>query len=263
MKTAQLTGMVGRLPLISSCLRWCANQYAEGSIVKISQGHAAGFLWKRHHRYVNGYWIGHYEFPIQEALQRELKPGNTFYDVGANAGFFTLVAARLVGQQGKCIAFDPSPDNHASISEQIQLNGLSNCTAVMEAVAEKSGIAKFSFSSPGSSQGHLGESAKGEQQLEVDVTTLDVASERSGKPDFIKLDIEGGEAAALRGAARILRDIRPGWLIELHGAPCEQEVKKLLVAAGYCFCDLSGISIHPNQILPNHFVARPAKAPAG
>src|SRR5260221_11618282 len=130
MKTAQLTSFVGRLPLISSCLRWYASHYVEGSVIRIRQGHAAGFLWKRHHRYVNGYWIGHYEFPIQEALKRELKLGDTFYDVGANAGFFTLVAARLIGPQGKCVAFDPSPDNYASVTEQIQLNSLNNCTAV-------------------------------------------------------------------------------------------------------------------------------------
>src|SRR5437773_1206262 len=201
--------MVGHVPLISSCLRWLANQYAEGSIVKIRQGNAAGYLWKRHHRYVNGYRIGHYEFPIQQALRNELKPDDTFYDVGANAGFFTLVAVRTVGPQGRCVAFDPSPENYASISEQIQLNALSNCAAVMEAVSDIGGKAAFSYTTPGSSQGYLGESVKGERQVEVKVTTLDDASERFGKPHFIKMDIEGAEAKALRGATKILRDIRP------------------------------------------------------
>src|SRR5262249_30228384 len=153
-----------------------------------------------HHRYVNGYWIGHYEFSIQEALKRELKLGHTFYDVGANAGFFTLVAAGLVGSQGKCVAFDPSPDNYTSITEQIQLNALNHCTVVKQAIADFTGRAKFFFAMPGSAQGHLGESRNGEQHVEVEVTTFDEACGRFGKPDFIKMDIEGAEVKALQGA---------------------------------------------------------------
>jgi FkbM family methyltransferase len=86
--------------------------------------------------------------------------------VVANAGFFTLVAARLVGPHGKCVAFDPSPDNHVSITEQIQLNTLSHCTPVKHAIGDYAGKSKFSFAAPGSAQAHLGESRNGEQEVE-------------------------------------------------------------------------------------------------
>ncbi len=250
--------LAGRVPVLGSLLRSFARRYAEGSVVEIKQGLAAGLRWRRHHRYVNGYWIGHYELPIQEALRRELSPGQTFYDVGANAGFFTLVAARLVGAQGKCVAFDPLPDNIESIREQVELNALSHCAVVPEAVSEQPGTASFSFASAGDSQGHLGGSRRpGERAIEVKVTTLDVAMADHGAPHLVKVDVEGAEAQVLKGAATLLSKARPNWLIELHGPECERDVKRILSAHGYRFFDLHGQELPPEADLPHHFLAKP------
>jgi FkbM family methyltransferase len=256
MITTRVITSVGRIPWLGRALRWYASQYPENSVVEIRHGHAAGLLWRRHHRYVNGYWIGQYELPVQEALKRELKPGHTFFDIGANAGFFTLVAARLVGASGRCIAFEPSRDNCASIREQIAVNSLCHCCVVREAISDRVGSAFFSFAANGSATAHLGEPGKGERQSAVKVTTLDGACARFGKPDFIKMDIEGAEVPALKAAFHTLRNLRPGWLIELHGSECEREVKLLLREAGYAFFDLQGIALNPSRILPNHFIAR-------
>src|SRR4051812_14269184 len=125
---AKLIELVGKMPLLGPALRRMAHNFPEGSVVEISSGAAAGFRWRRHHRYVNGYWLGQYELHIQEELKSCIKPGQTVFDIGANAGFFTLVAARLVGAAGKVIAFDPLPDNIQSIQEQLDLNSLINCT---------------------------------------------------------------------------------------------------------------------------------------
>src|SRR5581483_2433575 len=107
MNSARIIQGLGRVPILGSALRSLARRYREGSVVTIKHGEAAGFRWKRHHRYLNGYWIGQYELEIQAALKRELRAGDTFFDVGANAGFFTLLASRFVGTEGKCVAFDP------------------------------------------------------------------------------------------------------------------------------------------------------------
>lgn len=256
MTKAQLTQFLGRVPLCGRALRWWANHFTEDSVVRIDQGHAAGFLWKRHHRYVNGYWIGHYELPIQDALVSELSEGDTFFDVGANAGFFTLVAARKVGPRGRCVAFDPSPHNHASIREQIELNGLTNCQAVMEAIAERDGKARFCFSAPGSPTGHLGASQEGEAEVEVRLTTLDLAIGRFGVPSMVKMDIEGAEVLALKGAAELLRKARPRWLIELHGAACAEGVKAILRGAGYSFFWIDGSPVTDADTLPHHVITR-------
>jgi len=259
MITTRVITSIGRVPWLSRVIRWYAGQYPENSTVKIRHGQAVGLWWRRHHRYVHGYWIGHYELPIQEALKRELKPGHTFFDLGANAGFFSLVAARLVGARGRCVAVEPLPDNCANIHEQIEVNSLGQCSVVNEAISDFVGSAAFFFASAGSSMAHLGEARKGEQQVPVNVTTLDSICARFGKPDFIKMDIEGAEVQALKAAAHTLRDLRPGWLIELHGSECEREVKTLLQKARYGFFDLRGLALNPNQALPRHFIARPFK----
>lgn len=254
-----LTQLIGKVPLAGRALRWWANQYAEGSVVKIRQGNAANLFWKRHHRYINGYWIGHYEFPIQAALKRLLRAGDTFFDVGANAGFFTLMASTFVGSEGRCVAFDPSPENARSIGEQLALNSRKNCQVVMEAIADCEGNAKFSFVSAGSSEAHLGNSRDNEASIEVRVTTLDNAVRRFGNPDLIKMDVEGAEGLALAGADHVLNHIRPLWLIELHGIECEREVKQRMLAANYSFYSLNGEHIENNRSLPGHFVAQPTE----
>ena len=96
---------------MGSALRCYANRFEDGGVVRIATGYGAGMKWKRHHKHVNGYWTGQYEFAIQQALSRHLKDGHTFYDVGANAGFFSLVAARLVGPAGQVYSFEPLPEN--------------------------------------------------------------------------------------------------------------------------------------------------------
>jgi FkbM family methyltransferase len=255
---AALITFAGRVPLLGVVLRIVARGYPEGSVVKIKLGVASGFRWKRYHRYVNGYWIGHYEMPIQDVLRRELLAGQTFYDVGANAGFFTLVAARLVGAQGRCVAFDPLLGNIKTIREQVELNSLSHCVVVPEALGEHEGKASFFFLSAGVSQGHLGTNYHpGEQAIEVQVTTLDLAMSRYGAPHFVKMDVEGAEAQVLKGATKMLGTARPKWLIELHGTECEREVKRILAAHGYRFFDLNGQELPVESLLPHHFLAKP------
>ena len=256
MPSARLIETLGKVPLLSQALRWYARRYTEGSVVTIKSGEAAGFRWKRHHRYVNGYWLGQYELPLQQALKRELEPGDTFFDVGANAGFFTLIAARLVGPTGKCVAFDPAPANLASIREQIELNDLRSVTAVAEAISGSEGTATFSFMEEGNAMGHLGSSSSSEASITVPVTTFDKAAERFGRPSFIKMDIEGAEKDAIGGAKHLLQTIRPAWLIELHSPECERIVKGALRDAGYRFSTLEGHALNPDAELPHHFIAR-------
>jgi FkbM family methyltransferase len=246
------------MPVVGRALRWYAARYPDGSVVTIRTGLAGGYRWRRYRRYVNGYWIGQYELDIQHALQRELRPGDTFFDVGANAGFFTLVAARLVGPGGRCVAFDPAPENVASIREQIELNGLGHCTAMEQAVGAAAGRATFSFGTPGDSTGHLGETLSGEASTTVEVTTLDEAARRHGRPAFVKVDVEGAEVEVLRGAVDVLNTARPRWLIELHGDGQAAEVRTVMDRAGYALFTLDGTALPPTAARPKHVIARPA-----
>lgn len=106
---------------------------------------------------MNGYWIGQYELPIQNAIARELSEGDTFFDIGANAGFFSLVAAKRVGHRGKVFSFEPLPDNAECIREQFELNNLGYCQVIQEAMSLDIGTAMFFYDKPGTPTAHLGE----------------------------------------------------------------------------------------------------------
>ena len=118
MNRARLISFCGSIPLIGPSLRKIARRYPEGSVTTIKHGYLAGYRWRRSHRYVSAYWLGIYELPIQECLVRKLKPGNVFYDIGANAGFFSLLGSNCVGPEGRVFAFEPLPENIRSIRAQ-------------------------------------------------------------------------------------------------------------------------------------------------
>ena len=214
--------------------------------------------WRRSHRFVNGYWLGHYEVEVQEAIASELRPGDGFFDIGANAGFFTLVARRAVGSGGWCVAFEPDPDSCQSVKSQVELNGLTKCTVLQQAVAEAPGFLDFVRSTPGSSVGHLSP-RDGEQgeRVRVEVVTIDAACEKYGNPRLVKMDIEGAEFRALQGAKRTIEEIRPTWLIELHGTDVAEQVREVLYAARYRFFSLNGHEVPERASLPHHVLARP------
>ncbi len=254
-KAAFITRL-GRIPLVRTILRNVARWYREGSVVTIRNGLLAGTRWKRSHRYVNGYWIGIYELPIQECLARELKPGNVFYDIGANAGFFTLLGAKLVGPQGHVYAFEPLPENIRSIRDQISLNGIVNCMLAEAAVTDKAGRTEFSQGS-GLTQAHIRRPDEECGQVTVVKTvSLDEFVKGEPPPDFIKMDIEGAEYLALRGADRLIKGSNPPrFLIELHGN-ISQEVYRTLTEEGYIFFDLERSLVEPSK-LPHHVLACP------
>jgi hypothetical protein len=87
------------------------------------------------HAHIGSLAFGNLEQSVQEAMLRHLPKGGVFYDVGANVGFFALLAAHLVGvDEGQVYAFEPTPDNAAEIRSNIALNGLRNVTVVEKAV---------------------------------------------------------------------------------------------------------------------------------
>ena len=253
--SAAVVNALGRVPLLREALRRSAHAYREGSVVKLRVGHGAGLSWCRHHRYVNGYWLGNYELPVQEALHRLLRRDDVFYDVGANAGFFTLLASRFVGPRGRVYAFEPVPDSIGSIRDQIRVNSLANVTVVEKAVDRVAGSAAFSYDPAVNAVAHLGGPASGERQLVVETTTLDDFAAAAGFPHALKLDVEGAEVSVLEGAARVLES-RPRWLIELHGLEQGRGVVDILRKHDYTFETLSGSNAAAPEREP-HLVAIP------
>jgi FkbM family methyltransferase len=225
-------------------------------VVTIGSGHAQGLKWRRFHRYVNGYWIGQYELEMQNALVRQLKPGARFFDVGANAGFFSLIAAHTVGPTGSCVSFDPDPANQESISAQQQENGFIHWKSECCAISDRAGKLKFSSLKPGDPTARSQPPEASGTGFEANAITLDQACEKYGVPDVIKMDIEGAEYLALQGASGLLSKARPVFLIELHGTEVAFQVRELLKGHGYRFFTIQEAEIPPTTELPYHILAK-------
>lgn len=191
------------------------------------------------------YWLGTHEPQMQAALRAHVREGMTVYDCGANVGYFSVMLARLVGDEGRVYAFEPSPASLESLRAARELNGLENLRVVPEGVWHRRATLGFLRGGAGRSlvsdhvAGVFGESVGGaedspESFVEIAVNSLDdfVYEEGNPPPDFIKLDVEGAEGHALRGARRLLSERRPGLLLEIHGEP-GREVWSLLKELDY------------------------------
>jgi FkbM family methyltransferase len=176
----------------------------------------------------HGCWLGTYERDLQRLFARTVRPGHVVWDVGANVGFFTLLAAVLTGRSGRVVAIEPLPRNLELLRRHLALNRIENVLVIASAIADTSGTTRIDVAaSP--SMGHI-DAAAG---IEVTLTTIDelVASGRAPAPDVIKMDIEGGESRALTGAAKTLSTQRPVVLLSTHGwqqhSACWQALERL------------------------------------
>lgn len=163
---------------------------------------------------------GTLEPPVQEALRRLLGPGDVFYDVGANVGFFTLVGARLVGPTGRVVAFEPVPSCARAVRRNIELNDFAHAQVREQAVAGADGSARLLVVGE-ASWSHLeftGRHADVRDEIDVPVVALDslVATGTIPAPDVLKIDTEGAELQALEGARETIARHRPAIVCELH-----------------------------------------------
>lgn len=221
-------------------LRWWLRWIPSGVVVPVLQGPLRGARWIVGAQ-THGMWLGSYESRMQQVLVSLLKAGDIFYDVGANVGFYSLLAARQVGAQGHVYAFEPLPRNIEYLDRHIHLNKCTNVTIVPCAVINYVGRARFKLLD--SSTSHLSE----EGELEVETITLDdfVFHRYSPSPKIIKVDVEGAEIEVLRGATRCLMECRPFVLISVHSARLYAGVYKLSLEWGYSIKTLQWNAAQP------------------
>lgn len=181
---------------------------------------------------------GTLEPSVQEALRRKVRRGAVVYDVGANLGYVSLLAAVLTGPSGQVHAFEPLPENAEAIRETVAANGLENVVVHEAAVSDTGGHAEF-LGVGEASWSHLadrGEHSGTRERLRVVTVALD--DYPLPAPDVVKIDVEGSEIAVLRGMRRLLEEARPALIVELHET--NDEVCDLLDAAGYSYENLDG-----------------------
>ncbi len=218
-----------RVPVLGSCLRWIGRKVVPQEAmtwVRVRRGIAEGIWLRLNPRTGREVMEGGGEAEVQEALRRHLSAGMTFYDVGANIGFFSLAAARLVGPRGRVLALEADPENAARLREHAERNGFSWMVVEEKAAWSESGVVSFSRSDPavspdrglGSVVGSGGGIAAADARaISVDAISLDDCALRVGPPDFIKCDVEGSEIEVFRGAQEVLSRRRPIIVCEMHG----------------------------------------------
>lgn len=189
---------------------------------------------------------GHYEPNEFCLLDRILRRGMTFVDVGANMGLFTLFAAKKVGKQGTVVSIEPSSREFERLRENVELNGLSNVRLFQIALSNRQTQASLLVATEEKSGhntlGAFGYESVMEQGRElVSVHRLDDIVELEGyqRIDVVKLDVEGAELLALQGATETLMRFRPVLLLELsdrtlgHQGYTSADVWEFLTRNGY------------------------------
>jgi len=188
-----------------------------GDQVMVDMGHAkvvvdAGEPEFGRHISQNASWEPH----IMALIRANLKPGDTYVDIGANVGVMAFVAAAKIGSSGRVIAFEPHPDNIRHFLAGVSANGYRNITLHGFGLSDATSV----FSLIGSSNGYLMPQSQSTFQtvtMPGDAILADVP-----RIDMVKIDIEGHEPFALVGLERTLRRHRPIVLCEFNPR-CLQE----------------------------------------
>lgn len=162
------------------------------------------------------YLEGEYEPETTSVVRQLLRPGDTVLDVGANVGYYTLLAASLVGPAGKVYAFEPAPCTRQRLIDNIVLNRLTNVHVKAEAITDQQQTLTL-FQGP---EDHLGLSSlrpldATSATFEVRADTLDALLPADETVDFVKIDVEGAEGKVLAGMEPILDRCRPDLVIEI------------------------------------------------
>ena len=194
------------------------------------------------------YWNGlsfRYEPAVYRALRAELSRGEVFFDVGAHFGVWSRVAHQIVGREGTVVAFEPSP----AYQKLSLYMGKTGARLENLAIGSERGEAVF-FAQGEALTGSLSRevTAINEQfqstevsEVRVPIQRLDDYSEETGTvPSLIKIDIEGFELEALRGAEKLLATHRPKLVIEVH--PPQLEISGGSEEALFTFLDEAGYS---------------------
>lgn len=194
-------------------------------------------------RYI--YLFGVWEPHMTRWLQHRLQPGDTFIDVGANIGYYSVLASGLVGVGGQVVAVEASPDFHARLLAQVRLNRRANIRAVNAAVADERKQLTFVLAS----WANMGANSivpydgPAESSFEVEAFPLDelLDAAETSNARVIKIDVEGAEGSVVRGMIPMLDKLRPDCEITVEVTPdrmaqlgdCAEELMETMQKYGF------------------------------
>ena len=194
-------------------------------------------------------WAGAYEPELVSLLKRTLKPGMTVLDLGANIGYFSVIAAALVSDDGHVYAFEPMPQNFVRLRKNLE--PFHRAVAYPYAVSNVTGAVPIHSSDKEAGWASIHPlhprddlpCSSSVSAIRLDDWLLDNSVNRI---DFIKLDIEGSELDALLGAKQMLSHFHPTIVAETKSGWHHDEIRQLLGTSGYecrSFCGDSILAI--------------------
>ncbi len=221
---------IGKLPMVGPVLTWAASRAVPRDSrvwMQVKSGPAEGIWLRLNPRTATETMNGTGERRELEIVRQHLLPGMTFYDVGANIGIFSMMAARIVGPGGQVVSFEADPEIADRLREHARRNSFSWVNVEQKAAWRESGTVMFervdASISPDRGVGHVVDS-KNDRVVTLDAVALDDCSLEYRPPDFIKCDVEGAEGEVFEGARRLLATHRPGVLCEIHNEHSRQLV---------------------------------------
>lgn len=204
---------------------------------------------------------GAYETDLTIALIQLLEPGMVFFDIGAHRGYFSLLAARLIGPTGQVHAFEPTPGTYELLlsnvrhHSHIHVNNVAVFSESKELIFHDYGLCAPAFNSiyaPRMSK-EVAERIPVENRRVPAVSIDDYVKTAGVRPNIIKIDAESAESDILKGMAETLLTIRPAFTIEtgdmdLEGVSSTRDLVNLACSFGYTPIDISGGQIKRHQI---------------
>lgn len=218
------------------------------------------------------YVSGASEAPVQKALAGRLTPGEVFYDIGANVGFFSLIAARLVGPSGCVCAFEPVTENADAVRANARLNHFEHIHVIEVAVGRDARTEELLLTAWDGGAAIASSAVKPRTALSrrsVRVASLDdlVGKEGLRLPSFVKIDVEGVELEVVQGMLKTIGAWRPTLLYEIDDGDAAafrrrwQEMDEFVASLGYQITHLDdaypGMNWHVGHSLA---VAKPGLA---
>lgn len=155
---------------------------------------------------------------IKKNLEKNLKKGGTFIDIGAHIGYYSLIAGEIVGESGIVISFEPHPDNYKKLIENIHLNSYEHIVAEKTAIFEKEVKIPLYLGWDTSTHTLIEANAPpSKKYIKIRTITLDKYCKKNHlEPDIVKIDVEGAEQNVLNSMKQTIKKHHPIIICEIH-----------------------------------------------
>ena len=141
-----------------------------------------------------------------EVFKKNINKGDTVLDIGAHIGYYTLIAAQLVGDKGKVYAFEPDHKNFSLLKKNVEVNGYKNVVLVNKAVGEIDGKIELYLDDENTGDHRIYVSDARRKGITIEVVTLNNFLKNNEEVNLIKMDIQGSESSALKGGSNIIKE---------------------------------------------------------